>query len=215
MRSPDLIVTDLDGTLIDYKLRAYKVLLAIVEMDSNEIYSLEEYTDDRLKGHSNYEIFRNVLNANLDQEHFDLAWAKLIEDEKYLAYDSFFPDTMQWLSNMSQKSTLVLCTARHHRINLMKQLKKFGVDDFFDDILIADANNSKIACMKLYVESANIKNREVHVIGDTREDMLAGVSIGAKLHFVNRGFTTLWRVEDFNLSSSSNKLPKVSDFWSR
>jgi phosphoglycolate phosphatase-like HAD superfamily hydrolase len=211
MRSPDLIVTDLDGTLIDYKLRAYKVLLAIAKMESNEIYSLKEYADDRLMGHSNYEIFRNVLNANLDQEHFDLAWAKLIESEKYLAYDSFFSDSMNWLLNLSQKSTLVLCTARRHQKNLMKQLQILEVADLFDAILIADADNSKIACMQMYVESSSIESREIHVIGDTREDMLAGVSIGAKLHFVNRGFTPLWRVEDLELSSSSNMLPQALD----
>jgi phosphoglycolate phosphatase-like HAD superfamily hydrolase len=212
MRSLDLIVTDLDGTLIDYKLRAYKVLLAIAKMHSNDIYSLEEYTEDRLKGLSSYEIFRNVLNANPDQEHFDLAWGELIEAEEYLAYDSFFPDTMQWLSNFSQKSTLVMCTARQNRINLMQQLKDFRVDHLFDAILVADAGNSKTDYMKMYLKGANIKNREVHVVGDTREDMLAGVSIGAKLHFVSRGFTPLWRVEDLNLSSSSNKLPGAQDF---
>lgn len=212
MRSPDLIITDLDGTLIDYRLRAYKVLLAIANMESNGIYGLEDYAEDRIKGFSNYQIFRNVLKATLDQGGFELAWSKLIEAERYLAYDSFFPDTMQWLSNFSERGTLVLCTARHHRVNLMKQLKHFRVDDLFDAILVADANNSKIACMKMYVESANVKNREIHVIGDTREDMLAGVSIGARLHFVNRGFTPAWRVEDLRLSSSSNKLPRILDF---
>jgi len=181
-------------------------------MDSNDAYSLEKYTEDRSKGLSSYEIFRNVLNANLNQENFDLAWGELIEAEKFLAYDSFFPDTLEWLSYFSQKGTLIMCTARHHRINLMKQLKNLRVDHLFDAILMADAVNTKTDCMKLYVKGANIKNREVHVVGDTREDMLAGVSIGAKLHFVSRGFTPLWRVEDLNLSSSSNKLPGAQDF---
>ncbi len=209
MKPKDLIFLDLDGTILDYKFRAYKSFLAVLDQHRMSNFTFEQYVQQRRTGVSNFELYSTVSSYPIDSTSFDLKWQSLIEDARLLNYDQLFPDTLNWVRTHIQRANLVLCTARRNKVNLLYQLQHLGVDTYFKEILISEGKMSKYELLNSYLENPNNSYAEMYFLGDTRYDMLAGKSVGAKVIFIERGFTSSLILADTPVDAKSFHLPDI------
>jgi phosphoglycolate phosphatase-like HAD superfamily hydrolase len=210
MSGKDLIFIDLDGTLIDYRVRAFNTFLKVGEGFSINEIGFRKYIDMRLCGNTNYDILSEFSNQRVDREKFELLWKKYIEDSGMLSLDKLFPDSKQWLSEHKDNFVLALCTSRKNESNLEMQLRSLEVIEFFDDIIVSRISNDKTTAVENYLKGKNLQSECQFFVGDTLTDMLVGNSIGAKTCFVERGFTRFKDLKEVNLFSHGKVLPNLS-----
>ncbi len=121
MKQKDLVFVDLDGTILDYKLRAYKTFVEIVGERGQEELTFEDYVQRRRSGVSNFELFTGLSMWKFDESTFHTKWMLLIEEIDFLSHDELFSDTLDWIYEHDDRAHLVLCTARRIKVNLIRQ----------------------------------------------------------------------------------------------
>lgn len=173
---------DLDGTLLDSKLRLYRLFQYLV-IDSE--LSFEEYWELKRNKIGHKEILTSKFNYTNDQYNTFLnKWMSEIELKKWLDLDIPFNGVNSFLEHMSKKNSLHVVTARQSSQNTLAQLKKFNWDNYLDSIFITEQKHSKLDLVKnnIYVTSDD------WFIGDTGKDIEAGKKLGIKTAAVLSGF---------------------------
>ena len=191
------IILDLDGTIIDYRERAWNLFLDL----TNGACARDFYFNKKSLGVSNHEILNNI-NKNVDWREFDLHWQAKIESVEYLEYDEIFGGLREWLHEANnQGNSLYLCTARRNRENLFAQLEKFKLIDFFTSIIATDGNEKTTQLSKL-LELEGIFD---WIVSDSPGDIKTGKILGLRTCSVGTGFrsneTLAKYLPDLNLAS--------------
>lgn len=186
------IFFDLDGTLIDVKVRLYNLF---VELAPQNQFSLDKY----------WEIKRNrVDQANLLSKYFGYSesqivefkkmWLSKIEDKERLMLDIPFPKSGLLLRKLSKNNCLYIVTNRQHKDLAIEQVNSYGWTVYIKEILVTMQKTSKLFLIK-----ENVKTTKDDVfIGDTGEDMLTGQKLGAKTIGVASGFLNKNILSEYN-----------------
>ncbi len=178
----DFVFCDLDGTLLDDKLRHYKCYQDIVRHYGGKCISLEEYWEDKRNKVKRTELLEKT-NFGGTYDEYVSEWNRLIETDKYISYETLKPDAilvLKWLRENSKH--LVLVTMRQDMNILRKQLLDFNLIQYFDEIVKGDPIKERKEDLlnKQYGENSI-------VIGDTEADQQLARKIGSKFIAVVSG----------------------------
>lgn len=187
------IFFDLDGTLIDSKLRLYKLFQKLV-VNSNLTY--EQYWYLKQNKISNRNILEKDFNYTVEQlAEFDSKWMKLIESSFYLDFDKPISDVEKTLAFLSEHADLYLCTARQYKAPALEQMANFGLSQYFTDMLVTE---------KIYTKNElitkNVKNisSDDWMVGDTGYDVKEGKLLGINTCAVTNGFLSEEVLKTYN-----------------
>jgi phosphoglycolate phosphatase-like HAD superfamily hydrolase len=209
LKKDELIVVDFDGTLIDYSRRAFLAFKASGIAKLDVPINLEDYTRLRRQRISNYDLYTNLVGTVMERDIFERNWYQHIETENLLEKDELFADSIKWLDLVRHYADVILCSARRNQINLLSQISRLGIQDKFDYVLVASEPKRKSIVISDFLRSSSQVYNSIHFIGDTRNDMLEGAEIGAKLYFIERGFTLRDQVTDLKGCSIFRELPTL------
>ena len=177
------IVFDLDGTLIDSKLRLYRLFQSLAAPSS---LSYEEYWALKKNKTSNATILSGRLGYSEEQiADFVVRWMSLIESPSFLALDSNFEGIHAALGALQRDADLHVCTARQLREPVVEQLVSLNLLQFFKQVLVTEHK-----CTKESLILANITNLSSNdwLVGDTGKDIQVGKSLNIKTCAVLSGF---------------------------
>lgn len=177
------IFFDLDGTLIDSRPRLYKLFQHLVPESK---LTFEEYWSLKRNKTNHAEILTNKLSYNKEQLNtFETKWMKLIEQEEWLKFDGPFVGIKDFLHSLKKKgAALYLVTARQSRVNAIQQLKRLGLEEFFNEILVTERLREKTDLISPYL---NLDSNN-WIVGDTGADVNVGKSLGINTAAVLTGF---------------------------
>lgn len=172
---------DFDGTLLDSKLRLYKLFQELVPQSS---FSYNQYWDLKRNKVNHATILKDYFNINNAQPFLN-EWFSRIELSEYLDYDVPHPGVSEYLAHLKEnKYNLVLVTARQSVESINYQLSKFGWFDIFDKVLVTKQKLSKAELMRPLV----VNNKSDYIIGDTGQDIIVGKELGIFTVAVINGF---------------------------
>lgn len=179
----DCIYLDLDGPILDGKLKHYKCYKDIIDKYGGYALDIEEYWEMK-RNKINRKILLEKSNFNASYEVFFNEWLKNIELEKYLIYDILKPkvkETLGLWKNFTEN--LILVTMRQNRSNLLKQLENLQIIYYFDEVI--DCNpfieNSKYQALK------NKIFKDAIFVGDTEEDIKTANMLNIKCVAITNG----------------------------
>jgi len=169
------LIFDLDGTLICPKERMYKLFS---DLTRNESIDFENYWNIRYSGLNNIDILQNQLKySNKELDTFYHAWMEKIESDYYLAMDIALPGVVDFLKDCGKNNDLYICTNRQSIEQLIKQLERLCIIDFFHRIFITE---NKVSKADLLLKSDILFTDKDWIIGDTGNDITTGKTIGVK-----------------------------------
>jgi phosphoglycolate phosphatase len=161
------ILFDLDGTVIDSKMRLYCLFCDITSQNK---LSFDDYWNFK-RSMINHETILTKYFQYTKGEYFDFEkkWMSLIESDAYLNYDKVFDFTVPVLQTLkSNKNKLYLITARQSKEKAIMELNKMGLFDFFKNILVTENKKSKLDLIK--ETKLQLLNNDI-LVGDTGLDI--------------------------------------------
>jgi phosphoglycolate phosphatase-like HAD superfamily hydrolase len=191
MRSSRSIWFDLDGTLIDVKMRFTSVHRRACELISIHPLADDLYWRFRQEGWSTKSILAYVGSASATQDYYRVR-NELIESDVMLELDRLRPGCLTVLTELSRSWTMHLLTGRLDEARLHDQLEDLGISRFFDSVVLVPPFGDWKD--KFQVLQANRAGRDV-VAGDTERDILAGKAMGHTTIAVLEGMSTRERLE--------------------
>lgn len=180
------IFFDLDGTLIDSKLRMYSLFQELVPKSNLTFVEYWEYKKNKFS----HSMLLNEI-FNLDENEIDLfetKWMKLIEVDSSLKFDKPFEGVTEHLIRLKAKGfILYVVTSRQFKEKVYSQLRLFGWENIFHEVLVTEQKNKKEELMKPHLSLCN----DNWIIGDTGMDISVGKKLGIKTVAVLSGFQNL------------------------
>ena len=179
-----LIGLDLDGTLLDSRLRHMVTLQRAAEALAVPLSEddAQEFFQEKREGNSGIEALRRLGIPSA--ENISLRWIEMIETEEMLALDRLYPDTMDALMRQwARKSTFVLATGRHDQAAARRQISRLGLQEFFCAMIFVDPldrSQTKAAATRRYDLGA--------IVGDTEIDLRWAADLGVSFHASSYGF---------------------------
>lgn len=174
------IFLDLDGTLLDSRLRLYKLF---VELCPGISIGFDEYWSKKRKKISNEQILESI-GYNIDIPNFQRHWLERIESEYLLVNDKPFEGVSLLLSEWCRNYNLYLVTARQSAPLVDWQLERVGLFHYFKQILVTKQHYSKVELIR---QSINTSANDVF-IGDTGIDVNTAKELGIISIAVLSGF---------------------------
>lgn len=177
------LIFDLDGTLIDARLRLHRLFTHLVPeagLDFDAYWALKR---DK-QGHA--AILAQRLGWGADAvAAFEQAWLARIEAPSWLALDAVLPGIPEALARLGLEAELWLCTARQLHAPVLAQLQRFGLQRHFQQVLVTGAQESKQALIR---RSAGSLAAGDWLIGDTGHDVRTAQALGIRSCAVRSGF---------------------------
>ena len=199
-----IIVFDLDGTLIDSSERMYRLFQRLIPESK---LSKDEYWE--LKRNSiNHQMILEKYFPSYDYDEFNAKWLDMIERDELLCLDKNYTDTLDILTNIKQRYDLFLLTARQSKDNLMRELKRLELFDFFNQILTTEAKSSKES---LLVNSGLLGKGKDWFVSDMGKDIIVGTKCGFKTIGITHGFMCEEKLKDYNPSFLIKELYQLMD----
>ena len=186
------LVFDLDGTLIDSRLRLYTLYRRLVPATTLDF---EHYWDLKRAKVPHSLLLRKHEGCGDEQVvQFEAEWMALIETPELLALDSKFPGMPQTLKRLAQQATLHVCTARQMREPVLDQLERLGLAAFFSTVLVTQQSYRKDTLIAAHVPDLGPTD---WVIGDTGKDVEVGRMLGLRTCAVLSGFLSQKSLEPY------------------
>lgn len=177
------IILDLDGTLIDSKLRLYRLFQDLVP---NSSLSYEQYWAFKQNKISNEALLSTHLGYGEDEiTGFRAQWMALIESPSYLSLDSNFAGIETALVGLQQVANLYVCTARQLRQPALDQLASLNLLKFFKQVLVTEQKYTKQSLIASNVADLSSKD---WIVGDTGKDIQVGKLLNMNICAVLSGF---------------------------
>ena len=162
------VFLDFDGTLIDSRLRLYKLFQDLVPK-SNLNY--RKYWELKRNKINHKEILTSIFNySEREFSQFEEIWMNKIEQEEYLDLDKPFVNTTNFLIEFANSHNLYLVTARQSESNVINQIFKFGWQKIFTKVLVSSKKKEKHTLIR---NNVSFKSED-WIIGDTGEDIKTG-----------------------------------------
>ncbi len=177
------IAFDLDGTLLDSRLRHISVMEDILKKYNINI-SANDLVEYKGQGLNNISwLLSHNIPVNL-AETIANEWIVNVEQECYLQTDVLYSNTRLMLEKLSEYNNLFLITARKDRTMLEKQLKSLHVYQYFTKICIVDPLDNPQNHKSQFL----IDNHVDFFVGDTEIDYEAAKLANTKFYAVDYGF---------------------------
>lgn len=172
----DFIFLDLDGPILDGKLRHYNCYKDIIEKFGGDALDIDEYWNLKRNKLDRYALLE-LSNFQGKYDDFFNAWLEKIEEENYLNFDVLKSGIIEYLPKLKEITrNLFLVTMRNNSNNLLKQLEKLEIKDMFTKIIVCGSNNSH----PKYNALKELKFKSAIIIGDTEEDTNTAKLFGIK-----------------------------------
>lgn len=185
------IVVDLDGPVLDGKLKHYNCYSYIMRLHGFVPKGIAEYWQMKRQ---RVELIKQLemVGAESVCDLFGKLWLELIEQPTYLAMDRLQPGAREKLIQWREQGiNLILATLRHNPAGLREQLSKLKLDMIFDHILVcehlAGGKGKADGVRNLF---PNIKTADVLWVGDTEVDIEAARILECPVWAVSCGIRT-------------------------
>lgn len=176
------LIFDLDGTLIDSRLRLYELFQNLVPTSK---LTYQEYWAFKQEKISNEAILINEFGFDSAAiECFLVDWMSSIEAPELLALDQNFPGIQAHLSLLRKRANLYVCTARQSRFLAIDQLERLGLLHYFKEVMVTGQSKGK----EELVRAVPCLASHDWMIGDTGKDIQVGKMLGIKTCAVLSGF---------------------------
>lgn len=176
------IVFDLDGTLLNSKMRHQVVLKSILDeqgiaLDLSDFILRKMESESTLK----YLLAKNISkSAQIADE-----WQRKIEETVYLNEDIFYPDVLEMLEALNGKCCLITLTARSNEKNLQEADYYLRLKEHMERVVVV---SPKMASTEKANFLGDVKNDCLCFIGDTESDYEAAMLAGVIFVAVSYGF---------------------------
>jgi len=197
------LIFDLDGTLIDSRLRLYNLFQQLVP--TSEL-TYQDYWAFKQENASNEDILIKEFRFDAAAiKRFVVDWMGNIEAPEFLALDKNLPGMHATLAELREQANLYVCTARQYSIPLLDQLERLRLLHYFDEVMVTEQTRSKEELVRTLPSLAS----QDWMIGDTGKDIQVGQMLGIKTCAVLSGFLN----EKALLNYGPNLiLPTAADF---
>ena len=176
------LIFDLDGTLIDSRLRLYKLFQQLVP--TSEL-TYQDYWAFKQENVSNEDILIKEFRFDAAAiKRFVTDWMGNIEAPEFLALDKNLPGMHATLAELCEQANLYVCTARQYSIPLLNQLERLRLLYYFDEVMVTEQTRSKEELLRTLPSLAS----QDWMIGDTGKDIQVGQMLGIKTCAVLSGF---------------------------
>jgi len=185
------IVLDLDGPLLDGRLRHYTCYSSILKEQGFDPIDIDAYWNGK-RARTDRRTLLMASQAVDFYEEFLGEWTRRIELPAMLALDQLQPEVLSILSEWDDaKFRLVIATMRNHADNAMNQLALLGVIPLVDKVLVTgsdDGSGGKAEAVRR-VLSDNLPKTALWV-GDTEVDIHAARNLNIPICAVTCGLRT-------------------------
>jgi phosphoglycolate phosphatase-like HAD superfamily hydrolase len=167
------IYIDLDGPILDVSERYYKVHRKISnEFGISNNLTKKQYWSLKRSDAPLFKINKKITGRLAVR--YRKKWLYYIEHKKFLIYDKVWPHAEICLKKMSANLNLYLITARMKKKNLMWELKRNKLLQYFKKVYIANPLGGIHAKEKLLKRYRYLNHKNSLIIGDTEVDILCG-----------------------------------------
>ena len=187
------IFFDLDGTLIDSKLRLYKLFQELVPKSNLTFIEYWNFKQNKIN-------HAKILKEKFDFDEssifkFKQDWMKLIEIDRFLKLDTPIDGVGKYLLTLKEKEIdLFVVTARQNKSKAVKQIEDFGLLGFFNQILVTENKKSKFDLIHAVLQGSS----NGWMIGDTGYDIQVGKKLFLNTAAVLTGFLNERVLLDYN-----------------
>lgn len=184
------IFFDLDGTLIDARLRLYQLFQHLVPQSS---MSFDDYWDLKREQVDHKQILSEKFQFQRGEIlTFENQWMNSIEEEDWLKYDQPFENITNLLQDLKDNNvSIYIITARQKRDRAIAQIEEFGWLSLIDVVLVTEHKHQKVDLIKPYLDQNGIN----WMVGDTGKDIQAGKQLKMKTAAVDSGFLNIERLK--------------------
>jgi phosphoglycolate phosphatase len=186
------IFLDLDGPLLDGKLRHYECYKNILLENNCIPISLNDYWSLK-RNRVNRKILLEKSNAIDIYDVFLSKWIERIETKDYLSLDRLQPKVVDMLSFWKSKGVnIFLITHRNNTENLHWQLNKSGLVGFFNQILDVPTLGEEAKSKSEHIRNCfpDLSPGECLWIGDTEADILSAQELKIRVYALSCGLRT-------------------------
>lgn len=186
------IILDLDGPILDGRLRHYKCYGDILVENGFTPLPVEEYWEMKRR---RLDRHHQLAASKADGIYplFLQRWLQRIEEKSYLAADRLQPGIPEKLQQWkSQGIELILVTMRNNMENLHGQLRILGLLPLLDQVVAVGTDSGeagKAEAARPHVERS--QKAAVLWVGDTETDIGAARRLGVRVCAVGCGLRTL------------------------
>lgn len=186
------VLFDLDGTLIDSRLRLYRLFQELVPESS---FLFENYWSLKRNKINHESILSSYFHYDADAiNDFNLRWLKRIESDEMLLLDTVFEGVSAFLYELAKTHDVFLVTARQSYSGVIGQLERFDWADCFKIVLVTEAKKSKFDLVSSTINTSS----DDWFIGDTGHDVLTGKRLGMKTGAVYSGFLSKEKLKEYD-----------------
>ncbi len=194
-----LIGIDLDGTLITCKNRQTIVLNAVLKQHRVTSIDASLVWEMKREGNTTYDaliaqrVSPEICNKICSE------WTRLIEEPQWLEFDRLFSDVLQALQKLksNNRNALILISARKFPHWAKPQIRKLGLDIFFDEVQFV--SHCSISAKKAEI----LKEKQCFAFfGDSESDLEAARISGVDFFAVSTG----QRSRDYLISVGSKNV---------
>ncbi|MBY0220370.1 HAD family hydrolase [Paenibacillus illinoisensis] len=187
------IFMDYDGTIVSNQKRLFRFFIDYLPKDYKNILTEEEFWCIKVLGIHEIEWVNNVFNLGIDKYAFDKCKAKKIEEMNYLKYNQLFTYSIPVLERLQLEYDLFLVTRRSNSSNLIREIQENGVIKYFKEIIIVP--HKGYDCKSTHVLGKCEVSADDIFVGDTEDDLRAGLKLGANTYFVKSGIRREWMLK--------------------
>jgi len=185
------LIFDLDGTLIDSRLRLYRLFQHLIPKSNLTFKAYWELKQDKI---SNVTILASEFGFDEAAiARFVCNWMANIESPEMLALDTNLPGMHGALDRLRKEAKLHVCSARQHRQLAIEQIDSMGLLPYFDSVMVTEQRLSK----EELIASVTGLGPDDWVIGDTGKDIQVGQALGIKTCAVLSGFLSEKRLKPY------------------
>jgi phosphoglycolate phosphatase-like HAD superfamily hydrolase len=185
----NVIIFDLDDTLIDTRIRHYKILQDFLKEKGIEFICYRDYLSKRRQDSaSNLSLIKELFP--LAEEGFNEFWLQNIESEKYLQYDREIVN-VKLLNELKIRtnSMFVILSLRKQKDIAENQCLSFSFFKNFQKLIFLPHSsvNPKLQFLKEFKKQFNV----LFFVGDSTNDRDASLAADVPFYAVDTGFYSL------------------------
>lgn len=170
------ILWDMDGTIVDSRLRLYSLF---IELTGSDI-SFDKYWEMKAMGFNQKRMLIEIGYVG-DTDIFHTKWLINVERKDLIEKDTLIDNVHELLAYASERGFLMYVITNRQNIEILKyELRYLQINKYFIDVYSTYQKCKKDKILK----SLGLNMEYTLYIGDSREDMEASEKLGIKFMYV-------------------------------
>lgn len=211
----DLIIFDLDGTLVDSSKDIAQTVNYLAHKYGFAPRS-NEFVKSKIIGGA-----KNILLECFGQENKDLIDCEILEkfNQNYTnnchVFSELYPGIFDLLKYYYEKHTTLAVATYKTRAATEKILKILNIDCYFDIVITADdveKPKPNPECIRKILKASNIDKEKAVLVGDARLDYTTAKNAGIDICTVTYGFEEEKNLQDIDSTYVVNKAEEIKNF---